>query len=55
VQKKAARERKETVHEVTVVRPNPVLWKAALAQAGGDAKRIEIISPTNLVVHPPRR
>lgn len=46
---------KDKAHQVTVVRPNPMLWKAALRQADGDAKRIEIISETNLVVHPPRR
>lgn len=46
---------KSAVHKVTVVTPHPVLWRAALERAGGDARRIEIVSETNLVVHPERR
>ncbi|GEM_PF-6617268 len=50
--KKVARAGQAKVHEITVIKPNPVLWRAALAQADGDAKRIEIVSESNLIVHP---
>ncbi|MGF1661876.1 MAG: hypothetical protein ACFCVG_05310 [Kineosporiaceae bacterium] len=37
---------------VVVTTPHPGLWREALREAEGDARRIEIVSPTNLVVHP---
>jgi hypothetical protein len=37
--------------EVVRLRPNPLAWNAALKLAGGDAKRIEVLAPDELVVH----
>jgi hypothetical protein len=37
---------------VTVTTPHPGMWAEALRQADGDARRIEIVTPTRLVVHP---
>jgi hypothetical protein len=39
------------IFEVVTIRPHPDLWAMALADAGGDASRIEIVTPTHLVVH----
>jgi hypothetical protein len=36
---------------VISIRPHHALWKEALRQAGGDARRIQVLSPTKLVVH----
>lgn len=36
---------------VVTVKVAPILWDHALDAAGGDARRIEVISAVNLVVH----
>lgn len=36
---------------LAVLRVNPMVWKQALAAADGDARRIEIISESNVMVH----
>jgi hypothetical protein len=37
---------------VVVVKPHPGLWREALREAEGDARRIEVVTPTKLIVHP---
>ncbi len=36
---------------LAVLRVHPMVWKQALAAADGDARRIEIISESNVTVH----
>lgn len=36
---------------LAVLRVHPLVWKQALAAADGDARRIEIISASNVKVH----
>lgn len=36
---------------VSVVRPDPQAWSAALALAGGEPHRIEVVAPDCLLVH----
>lgn len=36
---------------VMKVKPNPLAWKKAMQLAKGDAKRIEVRDPEELVVH----
>ena len=43
--------RRKTTEPVTVTAVHPDVWTDALRQAGGDARRIEIISQTSVVVH----
>lgn len=43
--------RRESTEPVPAVAVNPSVWADALRQADGDAARIEIISPTSVVVH----
>ena len=38
---------------IVVVKPHPALWREALREAEGDARRIEVVTPTRLIVHPP--
>lgn len=43
--------RREPTEPVPVTTVNPSVWADALRQADGDAARIEIVSPTSVVVH----
>lgn len=49
------RRRKRTpakpVPAITSTQVNPGIWAAALKLASGDWKRIEVISPTKVIVH----
>lgn len=38
---------------VEKIRVDPITWNAALELAGGDAKRIEVVSAFECVVHNP--
>ena len=43
--------RRESTEPVPATTVNPSVWADALRQADGDAARIEIVSPTSVVVH----
>jgi hypothetical protein len=43
--------RREPTEPVPATTVNPTVWADALRQADGDAARIEIVSPTSVVVH----
>jgi hypothetical protein len=43
--------RRESTEPVPAITVNPSVWADALRQADGDAARIEIVSPTSVVVH----
>lgn len=54
VTKDAALRRRRTIvkaQPVTTVRVNPEVWALALEQADGDARRIEMISATEVKIH----
>lgn len=36
---------------VTSVKPDPVVWEMALETAGGDWRRLEVVTPTNIRIH----
>lgn len=36
--------------DVKVIKVTPKVWKEAMALAKGDAKRIEVVSPTEVIV-----
>jgi len=36
---------------VSVIKVVPAVWRRALALAGGDAQRLQVLSPTTVVVH----
>jgi hypothetical protein len=38
------------VSDVTVTRVHPLVWAEAMRRAGGDAKRIEVLSATSVIV-----
>jgi hypothetical protein len=38
---------------VTVVRPDPEAWTAALRLAGGEARRLRVVSTTEVIVKNP--
>jgi hypothetical protein len=40
--------RRTPIEEITV---HPAVWADALRQAGGDPDRIEVVSPTSVVIH----
>lgn len=43
--------RRESTEPAPATTVNPSVWADALRQADGDATRIEIVSPTSVVVH----
>ena len=36
---------------VTTLRPDPAIWRIALAMARGDASLLEVVDATTIVVH----
>lgn len=53
----AVRGRRSRVESAVVsIKPDPELWAYALEAAGGDPRRVEVVSPTDLRIHNrPRR